>query len=326
MAGAPAPVPELAAIHIFNTSGSPFIHYFIFFERMKAYVFPGQGSQFEGMGKELYDSNTQAKELFEQANEILGWRITDVMFQGTKEDLTQTKVTQPAVFLESLTRALVAGDAFQPDAVAGHSLGEFTALAAAGALSFADALQLVSQRAFAMQKACELADGTMAAVLGMEDAVVEEICRSISHEIVVPANYNSPGQLVISGSRAGIEFAVTKLQEAGAKRVVVLAVGGAFHSPLMQPAQDELASAIEAAAIRAPKCPVYQNVHARAVTDPAEIRQNLIAQLTAPVRWTQTIENMLAGGITQFIEVGGAGGVLRGMIRKINREAATEAL
>ena len=293
---------------------------------MKAYVFPGQGSQFEGMGKELYDNNTQAKELFEQANEILGWRITDVMFEGTKEDLTQTKVTQPAVFLESLVRAIVAGDAFQPDAVAGHSLGEFTALAAAGALSFPDALQLVSQRAFAMQKACELADGTMAAVLGMEDAVVEEVCRTINTEVVVPANYNSPGQLVISGSRPGIELAVAKLQEAGAKRVVVLAVGGAFHSPLMQPAQDELASAIEAASIRAPKCPVYQNVHARAVSDPAEIRQNLIAQLTAPVRWTQTIENMLAGGITEFIEVGGAGGVLRGMIRKINREAATEAL
>ena len=292
----------------------------------KAYVFPGQGAQFEGMGKDLYESNAQARDLFEQANTILGWRITDAMFSGTREDLTQTKVTQPAVFLESIVRAKVAGPDFQPDAVAGHSLGEFTALAAAGALTFADALQLVSQRAFAMQKACELTESTMAAVLGMEDAQVEEICASITGEVVVPANYNSPGQLVISGSKKGIEMALSKLQEAGAKRVVVLAVGGAFHSPLMQPAQDELARAINATAFQTPSCPVYQNVHARPVTDPSEIQKNLIAQLTAPVRWTQTVENMLADGITQFIEVGGSGGVLRGLIRKINRDAATEAL
>lgn len=292
----------------------------------KAYIFPGQGAQFEGMGKDLYDSNPLARDLFEQANAILGWRITDVMFSGTREDLTQTKVTQPAVFLESIVRAKVAGAGFQPDAVAGHSLGEFTALAAAGALSFEDALRLVSQRAFAMQKACELAEGTMAAVLGMEDARVEEICASIAGEVVVPANYNSPGQLVISGSKKGIDLAAAKLQEAGAKRVVVLAVGGAFHSPLMQPAQEELARAIIATSLQKPFCPVYQNVHARPVSDPAEIQKNLIAQLTAPVRWTQTVENMLADGITQFIEVGGSGGVLRGLIRKINREAATEAL
>jgi len=287
----------------------------------KGYVFPGQGSQFEGMGKALYESSTLAKELFEQANDILGWRITDVMFGGTKEDLTQTNVTQPAVFLESIVRAKMAGADFRPDAVAGHSLGEFTALAAAGALDFADALRLVSQRAFAMQKACELADGTMAAVLGMEDAVVEQVCASISGEIVVPANYNSPGQLVISGSRKGIELAVEKLQEAGAKRVIVLAVGGAFHSPLMQPAQDELAKAIEATNFSRPLCPVYQNVHARPVTNPEEIRRNLVAQLTAPVRWTQSIENMFADGIGEFVEVGGGGPVLRGMIRKIVRDA-----
>jgi [acyl-carrier-protein] S-malonyltransferase len=293
---------------------------------MKAYVFPGQGSQFEGMGKALYESDAQAKILFEQANEILGWRITDIMFNGTKEDLTQTKVTQPAVFLESIVRAKIAGEAFQPAAVAGHSLGEFTALAAAGALSFEDALRLVSQRAFAMQKACELTESTMAAVLGMEDALVEEICASITEEIVVPANYNTPGQLVISGSKKGIELAVEKLIAAGAKRVVVLAVGGAFHSPLMQPAQDELSKAIQATAIAAPICPVYQNVHAQPVTDPEEIRRNLVSQLTSPVRWAQTIENMITNGITEFVEVGGSGAVLRGMIRKINKDVLSEAL
>jgi len=287
----------------------------------RAYVFPGQGSQFEGMGKTLYESSRIAKDYFDLANDILGWRITDVMFNGTKEDLTPTKVTQPAVFLESWVRSQVAGEQFKPDAVAGHSLGEFTALAAVGALSFADALRLVNQRAQAMQKACELVDSTMAAVLGMEDAVVEAICAEIKDEIVVPANYNSPGQLVISGSRKGIERAVEKLQQAGAKRVVVLAVGGAFHSPLMQPAQDELALAINATPFQKPICPVYQNVHALPVVDPEEIRQNLIAQLTAPVRWTQTIENMVRDGIGEFIEVGGGGPVLRGMIRKIAKEA-----
>ncbi len=292
---------------------------------MKAYVFPGQGSQSEGMGKELYDSSTQARELFEQANDILGWRITDVMFGGTKEDLTQTKVTQPAVFLESIVRAKIAGADFQPAAVAGHSLGEFTALAAADALSFEAALRLVSQRAFAMQKACELADGTMAAVLGMEDAEVERVVNSIENEVVVAANYNSPGQLVISGSRAGIEIAVARLTEAGAKRVLVLPVGGAFHSPLMQPAQDELEQAILATHFNTPICAVYQNVHALPVTNPDDIRRNLVAQLTAPVRWSQTVENMVANGITEFVEVG-AGAVLRGLIKKINREAATSQL
>lgn len=287
----------------------------------RAYVFPGQGSQFEGMGKALYESHPLAKDYLEQANDILGWRITDVMFYGTKEDLTQTKVTQPAVFLESWVRTQVAGEQFRPDAVAGHSLGEFTALAAAGALSFADALRLVNQRALAMQKACERVDSTMAAVLGMDDAIVEAICAEITDEVVVPANYNSPGQLVISGSRKGIERAVEKLQQAGARRVVVLAVGGAFHSPLMQPAQDELALAIQATPFQRPVCPIYQNVHARPVAEPEEIRKNLIAQLTAPVRWTQTIQNMLEDGISEFIEVGGGGPVLRGMIRKIAKDA-----
>lgn len=292
---------------------------------MKAYVFPGQGSQSEGMGKGLYDSNVQARELFEQANEVLGWRITDIMFNGTKDDLMQTKVTQPAVFLESIVRAKVAGEHFQPAAVAGHSLGEFTALAAAGALSFEAALRLVSQRAFAMQKACELVDSTMAAVLGMEDTDVERVVSSIEHEVVVAANYNSPGQLVISGSRVGIETAVARLTEAGAKRVLVLPVGGAFHSPLMQPAQDELEQAINDTPFSTPICPVYQNVHALPVVAPDEIRRNLVAQLTAPVRWTQTIENMIANGITEFVEVG-AGAVLRGLIKKIHREAVTSQL
>lgn len=292
---------------------------------MKAYVFPGQGSQSEGMGKELYENSALAKDLFEQANDLLGWRITDVMFEGTKEDLTQTKVTQPAVFLESIVRAKMAGSDFQPAAVAGHSLGEFTALAAAGALSFESALRLVSQRAFAMQKACEMADSTMAAVLGMEDAAIEEVVNGIEGEVVVAANYNSPGQLVISGSRAGIDLAVARLTEAGAKRVIVLPVGGAFHSPLMQPAQDELAQAIQATDFRTPICPVYQNVNAQPVTDPEEIRRNLVAQLTAPVRWTQTVENMIANGITEFVEVG-AGSVLRGMIKKINREVLTSGI
>lgn len=293
---------------------------------MRAYVFPGQGSQFEGMGKELYHTNDAAKALFDKANEVLGWNITDIMFEGTKEDLTQTKVTQPAVFLESIIRAKIAGEDFRPDAVAGHSLGEITALAAAGALTFEDALLLVSKRAFAMQKACELVESTMAAVLGMEDAVVEEVCQSISGEVVVAANYNTPGQLVISGSKKGIEMAVPLLQERGARRVVLLAVGGAFHSPLMKPAQDELAQAIAATHFSVPVCPIYQNVNAQPSTDPEIIRTNLMAQLTAPVRWAQTIENMMANGITEFIEVGGSGAVLRGMIKKINKEAITEAI
>lgn len=292
---------------------------------MKAYVFPGQGSQAAGMGKDLYESSTLARDLYEQANTLLGWRISDVMFQGSKEDLTQTKVTQPAVFLESIVRAKVAGTAFQPAAVAGHSLGEFTALCAVGALSFEAALLLVNKRAFEMQKACELEDGTMAAVLGMEDAAVEAVCNSIDNEIVVAANYNSPGQLVISGSRRGIEIAVEKLTALGAKRVLILPVGGAFHSPLMKPAQDELEQAINEANFLKPICPVYQNVHGKPVTDPEEIRKNLVAQLTSPVRWTKTIESMISDGITEFVEVG-ASAVLRGMIRKINKDAVIEGL
>ncbi len=293
---------------------------------MKAYIFPGQASQFEGMGKDMYESSEMAKNLFEQANEILGFRITDVMFEGTMEDLKQTKVTQPAVFLHSIIKAKMAGDAFQPDAVAGHSLGEFSALVAANAMSFEDGLQLVYQRALAMQKACELQPSTMAAILGLDDEAIEKICAEITDEIVVPANYNCPGQLVISGSVKGIEIAIAKLTEAGAKRAVVLEVGGAFHSPLMQPAQDELAAAIEKTLIHAPVCPIYQNVNALPERDSATIKQNLIAQLTAPVRWTQTVQNMLKDGITAFIEVGGTGKVLQSFVKKVERSAETSAL
>ncbi len=293
---------------------------------MKAYIFPGQASQFEGMGKDLYESSELAKNLFEQANEILGFRITDVMFTGSMEDLKQTKVTQPAVFLHSIVKAKMSGDSFKPDAVAGHSLGEFSALVAANAMSFEDGLKLVYQRALAMQKACELQPSTMAAILGLEDEVVEKICAEITDEIVVPANYNCPGQLVISGSVKGIEQAVEKLTAAGAKRAIVLEVGGAFHSPFMQPAQDELAAAIEQTPIKEPVCPIYQNVNALPQRDPAVIKQNLITQLTAPVRWTQTVQNMLKDGVTEFVEVGGTGKVLQGFVKKVERSAETSAL
>ena len=290
----------------------------------KAYVFPGQASQFEGMGKDFYENNSTAKALFEQANDILGYRISDVMFEGSAEDLKQTKITQPAVFLHSVIKAKLSD--IQPDATAGHSLGEFSALVAAGSLSFEDGLRLVQQRALAMQKACELEPSTMAAVLGLDDAIVEQVCAEITHEIVVAANYNCPGQLVISGSIKGIEVACERLKGAGAKRALVLQVGGAFHSPLMEPARAELAEAIAKTHFAAPICPVYQNVNAMPATDPEIIQQNLIAQLTAPVRWTQTIQNMVADGITNFYEVGGVGGVLTGMIKKINREVASENL
>ncbi len=288
---------------------------------MKAYIFPGQGSQFSGMGKELYESSEQAKALFEQANEILGFRITDVMFSGTDEQLRQTNVTQPAIFIHSVVKAHVMGADFQPDMVAGHSLGEFSALVAAGAMSFADGLRLVAARANAMQRACEIEPSTMAAVLALDDAKVEEICNAIP-EVVVPANYNCPGQLVISGSLEGIRIACEQMLAAGAKRALVLQVGGAFHSPLMEPARAELAKAIEATEIHQPRCPVYQNVTASPVTDPVAIRENLIAQLTAPVRWTQTVQNMTAHGATTYVEIG-PGKVLQGLVKKISREAET---
>lgn len=288
---------------------------------MKAYIFPGQGSQFSGMGKDLYESSEQAKALFEQANEILGFRITDVMFSGTDEQLRQTNVTQPAIFIHSVVKAHVMGADFQPDMVAGHSLGEFSALVAAGAMSFADGLRLVAARANAMQRACEIEPSTMAAVLALDDAKVEEICNAIP-EVVVPANYNCPGQLVISGSLEGIRIACEQMLAAGAKRALVLQVGGAFHSPLMEPARAELAKAIEATEIHQPRCPVYQNVTASPVTDPAAIRENLIAQLTAPVRWTQTVQNMTANGAKTYVEVG-PGKVLQGLVKKISREAET---
>lgn len=286
---------------------------------MKAYVFPGQGAQFTGMGKDLYENSAEAKELFEKANAILGFRITDIMFEGTAEELKETKVTQPAVFLHSVILAKTLN--IQPDMVAGHSLGEFSALVANGALSFEDGLQLVSKRAMAMQKACEITPSTMAAVLNLEDSIVEEICASIDG-VVVAANYNCPGQLVISGEYKAVELACEKMKEAGAKRALILPVGGAFHSPMMEPAREELAAAIEATTFSTPSCPVYQNVTANAVSDPAEIKQNLIAQLTGAVKWTQSVNQMIADGATSFTEVG-PGKVLVGLVNKINKEVET---
>jgi len=291
---------------------------------MKAYIFPGQGAQFIGMGKDLYDHSSLTKDLFEQANDILGFRITDIMFNGTEEKLRQTNVTQPAIFLHSVILAIKSGDTLQPDMVAGHSLGEFSALVVNRTLTFEDGLKLVSKRAEAMQKACEAEPSTMAAVLGLEDKIVEDICDSID-EIVVPANYNCPGQIVISGSVKGVNIACERLKEAGAKRALVLNVGGAFHSPLMEPAGVELEEAINSTNLNQPICPIYQNVNASAVTDPGEIKQNLISQLTAPVRWTQTVQNMIADGATSFTEVG-PGKVLQGLVRKVDREMEAHSL
>ena len=285
---------------------------------MKAYIFPGQGAQFAGMGKELYEQSEQARLLFGQANEILGFRITDIMFEGTDEDLKQTRVTQPAIFLHSVILAKVLGSEFKPDMVAGHSLGEFSALVAAGALSFHDGLRLVAARANAMQKACEIQPSTMAAILGLDDFTVEDICQRIS-DVVVPANYNCPGQLVISGTIAGVDKACELMTAAGAKRALKLNVGGAFHSPLMEAAKVELEHAIVHTDIKEPMCPIYQNIDARPHTDPAMIKHNLIAQLTGPVRWTQTVIHMLEGGATSFTEVG-PGNVLQGLVKKVDRQ------
>ena len=292
---------------------------------MNAYVFPGQGAQFVGMGKSLYDENSLAKDLFEQANDILGFRITDLMFAGTDDDLKQTKVTQPAVFLHSVILARTLGEDFRPDMTAGHSLGEFSALVAARALSFEDGLQLVSKRAQAMQKACEKAPSTMAAIIGLADEQAEQICAEITDEVVVCANYNCPGQIVISGTIAGVDAACEKMKAAGAKRALKLKVGGAFHSPLMEPARTELAEAIESTHFNQPVCPVYQNVDARPQTDPDAIRRNLIAQLTSPVRWTQTVRNMASDGATHFTELG-PGNVLQGLIKKIEPAVAVDGL
>ena len=294
---------------------------------MKAFVFPGQGAQFVGMGKDLYENNPKAKELFEKANEILGYRITDIMFDGTDEELKQTKVTQPAVFLHSVIKAICLGDEFNPTMTAGHSLGEFSALVAAGAISFEDGLKLVYARAMAMQKACEAAPSTMAAIIALPDETIEAICAEVSKpgNVVVPANYNCPGQLVISGNIEAINEACEKLKAAGAKRALPLKVGGAFHSPLMEPARVELQAAIEATEIKTPKFPVYQNVDAKPHTDPAEIKANLVAQLTASVRWTQTVQNMVADGADDFTECG-PGKALQGMIAKIDRNVTVNGV
>ncbi|WCO02098.1 ACP S-malonyltransferase [Psychroserpens ponticola] len=288
---------------------------------MNAYIFPGQGAQFSGMGLDLYENSPLAQELFEKANDILGFHITDIMFEGSAEDLKETKVTQPAIFLHSVILAKTLGDSFKPDMVAGHSLGEFSALVTAGALTFEDGLKLVSQRAQAMQKACELQPSTMAAVLGLEDHIVEDVCAN-TEGVVVAANYNCPGQLVISGEVEAINKACEALKEAGARRALVLPVGGAFHSPMMEPAREELAAAIENTTFSKPNCPIYQNVTATAITDENEIKVNLISQLTAPVRWTQSVQQMIADGASHFTEVG-PGKVLQGLVKKINRESET---
>ncbi|MCR5131201.1 MAG: ACP S-malonyltransferase [Prevotella sp.] len=294
---------------------------------MKAFVFPGQGAQFVGMGKDLYENNEKARELFDKANEVLGFRITDIMFEGTADELKQTKVTQPAVFLHSVISAICLGEEFKPAMVAGHSLGELSALVAAGALTFEDGLRLVHARAMAMQKCCEATPGTMAAIIALPDEVVEETCREVSTDgnIVIPANYNCPGQLVISGNVEAVNAACEKLKEAGAKRALVLPVSGAFHSPLMQAAKDELAKAIEQTEFKQPCCPVYQNVDALPHTDPAEIKQNLMAQLTGSVRWTKSVQNMIADGADDFTECG-PGKALQGMIAKINREVSVHGI